>query len=58
MTADEKTQRDVGSTRSDQIGEVFIVVGQDVRKCLACERFFTRRAASEPTKVSCYPGHS
>jgi hypothetical protein len=56
MTADEKTQRDAGSIRNDQIGKVFIVVGQGVRKCLVCEQFFTRRAAREHSTVLCTPG--
>ena len=46
MTAGEKTQRDAGSIHTDRIGKVFIVVGQNVRKCLVCEQLFTRRAAS------------
>ena len=54
MTAGEKTQRDAGSTRTDRIGKVFIVVGQNVRKCLVCEQLFTRRAASEHAKVACH----
>jgi hypothetical protein len=56
MTADSKTERCPGSIRTDQIGKVFIVVGQDVRKCLVCEEFFTRRAASEHATVLCMPG--
>jgi hypothetical protein len=55
VTTDETTRRETGSTRSDQIGKVFIVVGQDVRKCLICEQFFTRRASAEHAKVPCYP---
>ncbi len=54
MTADEKTRRDAGSLNTDLIGKVFVAVGQDVRKCLVCERLFTRRAASEHAKVACH----
>ena len=56
MTADKKTQRDADSTHTDEIGKVFIVVGQRVRKCAICEEFFTRRTASEHAKVLCMPG--
>jgi hypothetical protein len=56
MTADEKTQRGAGSVRNDQAGKVFVVVGRGVRKCLVCEQFFTRRAASEHATVPCMPG--
>ena len=55
MTADKTTQRGWVSTRTDQIGKVFIVVGQDVRKCLICEGAFTRRASREHANVSCRP---
>jgi len=55
MTADEKTRRDTGSIRTDQVGKVLVVVGQRVRKCLVCEELFTRRASAEHSKVICYP---
>jgi hypothetical protein len=55
MAADKTIQRDAGSTRTDQTGKVFLVVGQRVRKCLVCEQFFTRRTASEHATVSCMP---
>jgi hypothetical protein len=55
MTADENTQRDAGCARTDQVGKVFVVVGQRVRKCLVCEQFFTRRTASEHATVPCMP---
>ena len=55
MTADGKTRRETGSTRTDQIGKVFIVVGQNVRRCLICEQVFTRRASAEHAKLACYP---
>jgi hypothetical protein len=58
MTAGEKTQRGTGSIRTDQIGKVFIFVGQGVRKCLVCEQFFTRRAVFEHSTVRCMPGIS
>jgi len=54
MTAGEKAQGDAGSIHTDRIGKVFIVVGQNVRKCLVCEELFTRRAASEHAKVACH----
>jgi hypothetical protein len=54
MTADDKAERSASSIRTDQIGKVFLVVGQDVRKCLVCEQLFTRRTASEHAKVSCH----
>jgi hypothetical protein len=55
MTADEETRRETGFTRTDQIGKVFLVAGQDVRKCLVCEQFFTRPASAEHATVACLP---
>jgi len=40
---------------SDRIGKVFMVVGQDVRRCLICEEMFTRQAAAEHTNLVCSP---
>jgi hypothetical protein len=54
MTADKTTRRGADSTHTDQIGKVFLVVGQDVRRCLICEQLFTRRAASEHSKAACH----
>ena len=53
MTADKQTQSGEGSIHIDQIGKVFVAVGQSVRQCLVCEQLFTRRAASEHAKVAC-----
>jgi hypothetical protein len=52
----QKTRPGEGSTRTDQIGKVFIVVGREVRQCLICECVFTRRDASEHAKVVCTSG--
>ncbi len=48
----QKTRR---SARADQVGKVFIVVGQEVRQCLVCECVFTRRASCEHSTVPCMP---
>jgi hypothetical protein len=58
MNTDEQTRRETGSIRTDQIGKVFIVVGQDVRMCLICDGEFTRRTSAEHAKVACYPVRS
>ena len=58
MTADKTTRRGTDSTRTDQIGKVFIVVGQDMRECLVCEQFFSRRSSAKHASVPCYPAHS
>jgi hypothetical protein len=55
MAADDKREGGAGCARTDQVGKVFIAVGQRVRKCLVCEELFTRRASAEHAKVICYP---
>ena len=56
MAADDKYERGAAYTPTDQVGKVFIVIGQRVRRCLVCEELFTRRAASEHATVPCMPG--
>ena len=58
MTTDHKTRQETGSIRSDQIGKVFIVISQSMRRCLVCEQFFTRRASAEHANVVCFPARS
>ena len=55
MADEDKNERGATSARTDQVGKVFIVVGERVRKCLVCEELFTRRASAEHSKVICYP---
>jgi hypothetical protein len=55
MAADDKNERAAACARTDQVGKVFVVVGQRVRQCLVCEELFTRRASAEHAKVICYP---
>lgn len=54
MTAEEKNRRDACSAHTDQIGKVFIVLGQDVRQCMICDAVFTRQASAEHAEVSCF----
>jgi hypothetical protein len=51
-----RDNRGAASTSADQIGKVFVVVGQDVRRCLICDGTFTRLGAGEHAKVVCMPG--
>lgn len=54
MTAHEQARRETDSSRTDQIGKVFVAVGRNVLRCLVCEKLFTRRAAAEHAKVACH----
>jgi hypothetical protein len=55
MAADDKNERGAACTPTDQVGKVFVVVGQRVRRCLVCEELLTRRTASEHATVPCMP---
>ena len=55
MTTNDQGNRGAAVISADQIGKVFIVVGQDMRQCLICDGVFTRQSAAEHAKVACYP---
>ena len=40
---------------TDQVGKVFIVFVHGTRRCLICERLFTRDASRAHSEVSCNP---
>lgn len=40
----------------DRIGKVFVVFVHGTRRCLVCERLFTRDASREHSEVPCVPG--
>jgi len=44
-TADLEEIRGTALTSGDQIGKVFIAIGDSVRRCLICNRMFTRQGA-------------
>jgi len=41
--------------RSDQIGKVFCILGQDMRQCLICDEVFARQAAATHANTACLP---
>lgn len=55
MAADHKNERGAACALTDQVGKVFLIVGQRVRQCLVCEELFTRRTAFEHLTVQCMP---
>jgi len=55
MADEDKNERGAARACTDQVGKVFIVIGQRGRKCLVCEEVFTRRTASEHATVPCMP---
>ena len=39
----------------DRVGKVFCVVGENIRRCLICEKLFTRQAAAAHAGTVCRP---
>jgi len=39
----------------EAVGKVFIVVSDDMRRCLICDQLFTRQGSFEHSKTICYP---
>lgn len=50
------TFKQIGATAKDEsVGKVFVVVGVDARKCLVCDKAFTRQASLQHSMVMCCP---
>ncbi len=50
----ENTGKQVGTVADERVAKVFIVVGDDVRRCLICEKLFSRQASFEHSTTICY----
>jgi hypothetical protein len=55
MTINDQGRRGAAVTSDDQIGKVFVAVGQDERNCLICDCLFTRQGAAEHAGTVCTP---
>ena len=42
----------------ERVGKVFLVVADDMRQCLICDRVFSRQASFEHSTSICYPAPS
>lgn len=54
MTANDQSRRHAAAS-DDQIGKVFIVVGQDMRQCLICDGVFTKQGSAVHADAVCHP---
>ena len=43
------------SRRADQIGKIFIALGNGMRQCLICDGVFTKRGAAAHADAVCHP---
>lgn len=55
MIASDKSSLFPVTFDDEKVAKVFIVVGEDARKCLVCDQLFTRQQSSEHSKIICYP---
>ena len=51
----ENTGKQIGAVADKRVAKVFIVTGYNTRKCLICERVFSRQESFEHSKTICYP---
>lgn len=51
-SADERIK---AGADDDRVGKVFMALADDMRRCLICERVFSRRDSFEHTKFPCHP---
>jgi hypothetical protein len=56
MTTIQAIRPGPSSTRSEQIGKVFEVVGHNKRRCLVCEQIFSSLAAAAHSELVCFIG--
>ncbi len=55
ITADQGVR---GVARTDAVGKVFAVIGQDTRQCLICDTVFTTQGAAAHAGAICHPSDS
>jgi hypothetical protein len=55
MIHESTFKRIEASTDDESIGKVFVVIAEDTRECLTCERVFSRRRSAEHALTICYP---
>jgi len=51
----ESEGRQYKEVADERVAKVFIVVGDNTRKCLICGELFTRQASFEHSMTICYP---
>jgi hypothetical protein len=56
VSTNDQSNRSAGVTSAEEIGKVFVVVGQDVRRCLICEGVFSPSPPLSHSAVPCMPG--
>lgn len=55
MIPDSKSKR-IGAVADDEtVGKVFVALADCIRKCLICEKVFSRQASFEHSKFPCHP---
>jgi hypothetical protein len=55
MMTSAKKEHFRAAFNDEQIGKIFVVISDDTRRCLICERVLPRRECAEHWKTICYP---
>jgi hypothetical protein len=42
-------------SHDEKVGKVFLVVGNNARRCLICDQLFTQRSSFDHCSTICYP---
>lgn len=51
----ETSGKQIGMVADERVAKVFVVMGDNMRKCLICEQAFSREGSYEHSTTICYP---
>jgi hypothetical protein len=55
MTSDGRRKWIETVANDERVAKVFIVIGEDARKCLICNRVLSKRESFEHSNTICFP---
>lgn len=58
MIQDGASERFIAPAKDEKVAKIFIVLADDVRQCLICDRMFSRNESFQHSKTICYPAAS
>lgn len=58
MVQDGASDSFIAPANDEKVAKIFIVIADDVRQCLICDRMFSRNESFQHSKTICYPPDS
>jgi len=52
---DRTDKRCTAVAHDEHVAKIFVVVGENARRCLACDQLFTKQESFHHSQVPCYP---